>query len=67
MPALRALSHGLGAMVMGLKLGQRAVPISTGTAKISGAGEHVADHGGQQHANGNQASDGSGVVGVHWL
>ena len=52
-------------MVMGLKLGQRAVPSSTGTAEISGAGEHVADHGGQQHANGDQASDGSGVVGSY--
>lgn len=47
--------------------GQRAVPSSAGTAEVGGAGEDVADHGGQQHANGNQASDGSGVVGVHWL
>ena len=47
--------------------GQRSGPSSTGTAEVGGAGEDVADHGGQQYANGDQASDGSGVVGVHWL
>ena len=47
--------------------GQRAGPSSTGTAEVGGAREHVADHGGQQHANGDQASDGSGVVGGHGL
>ena len=46
---------------------QRGGPSSAGTAEVGGAGKHVADHGGQQHANDNQTSDGSGVVGSHWL
>jgi len=33
--------------------GQREVPSSAGTAEVSGAGEHVANHGRQQHANGD--------------
>ena len=43
------------------------MPSSAGTAEVGGAGEHVAHHGGEQRTNGDQASDGSGVVGGHWL